>query len=143
MEARRLLETDYSIHFHVFLPSDIIELLEWFALACLPDNDRRGAGDEPGQRRISSAGAEGMSGGKAAKKLVVFDWNGTSLADTAASLASWRFCAKKFGGRPVDLKTYRETIIIPSYRFYSCHGCRGANLRRLKRSWGDVFSSLL
>lgn len=30
-EADRLLETDYSIHFHVFLPSDVRRLLEWFS----------------------------------------------------------------------------------------------------------------
>ena len=30
-EANRLLETDYSIHFHVFLPSDITRLLSWFS----------------------------------------------------------------------------------------------------------------
>ena len=29
-EADRLRETDYSIHFHVFLPSDILQLLRWF-----------------------------------------------------------------------------------------------------------------
>lgn len=29
-EADRLRETDYSIHFHVFLPSDVLGLFEWF-----------------------------------------------------------------------------------------------------------------
>ena len=29
-EAERLRDIDYSIHFHVFLPSDIIRLLNWF-----------------------------------------------------------------------------------------------------------------
>lgn len=36
LEAKRLIETDYSIHFHVFLPSDIIELLQWFSLNVHP-----------------------------------------------------------------------------------------------------------
>lgn len=31
-EADRLLKTDYSIHYHVFLPSDIINLLAWFSV---------------------------------------------------------------------------------------------------------------
>ncbi|MCB0322836.1 MAG: methyltransferase domain-containing protein [Bdellovibrionales bacterium] len=31
IEADRLIETDYSIHFHVFLPSDVIRLLRWFS----------------------------------------------------------------------------------------------------------------
>ncbi len=30
-EAERLIRTDYSIHFHVFLPTDIINLLRWFS----------------------------------------------------------------------------------------------------------------
>lgn len=30
-EADRLIETDYSIHFHVFIPSDILELIHWFS----------------------------------------------------------------------------------------------------------------
>jgi SAM-dependent methyltransferase len=30
-EAKRLIETDYSIHYHVFLPEDIVSLLEWFS----------------------------------------------------------------------------------------------------------------
>ena len=30
-EADRLLKTDYSIHFHVFIPSDIKAMLEWFS----------------------------------------------------------------------------------------------------------------
>jgi SAM-dependent methyltransferase len=29
-EMKRLLDIDYSIHFHVFLPSDIVNLLSWF-----------------------------------------------------------------------------------------------------------------
>jgi len=29
-EAQRLLETDYSIHFHVFMPEDVVDLLLWF-----------------------------------------------------------------------------------------------------------------
>jgi len=31
VEADRLLETDYSIHYHVFLPSDVLRLLNWFS----------------------------------------------------------------------------------------------------------------
>jgi predicted SAM-dependent methyltransferase len=29
-EADRLIETDYSIHFHVFMPEDVVSLLNWF-----------------------------------------------------------------------------------------------------------------
>ena len=30
-EANRLVETDYSIHYHVFTPVDMLKLLEWFS----------------------------------------------------------------------------------------------------------------
>ena len=30
-EADRLLKTDYSIHFHVFLPTDVLNLVRWFS----------------------------------------------------------------------------------------------------------------
>jgi SAM-dependent methyltransferase len=30
IEADRLIETDYSIHFHVFIPTDVINVLSWF-----------------------------------------------------------------------------------------------------------------
>ena len=31
VEADRLVATDYSIHFHVFIPTDVINLLNWFS----------------------------------------------------------------------------------------------------------------
>ena len=57
-------------------------------------------------------------------KLVVFDWNGTILSDTMACMDSDNHLIKFFGGKPVDLKTYRDTVIIPSNSFYARHGCR-------------------
>ena len=36
VEADRLISTDYSIHFHVFLPSDILRLLNWFSANISP-----------------------------------------------------------------------------------------------------------
>ena len=32
VEADRLIETDYSIHYHVFTPADMQELLNWFSV---------------------------------------------------------------------------------------------------------------
>ena len=36
VEADRLVATDYSIHFHVFIPTDIINLLTWFSANVRP-----------------------------------------------------------------------------------------------------------
>lgn len=35
-EAKRLVEEDYSIHYHVFIPSDVTNLLNWFASKVFP-----------------------------------------------------------------------------------------------------------
>lgn len=35
-EARRLLEADCSIHYHVFMPSDIVGLIQWFSSNATP-----------------------------------------------------------------------------------------------------------
>lgn len=56
-------------------------------------------------------------------KLVVFDWNGTLLADTLACMEADNQVLKTFGGTPVTLNEFRKTIIIPSIDFYVQHGC--------------------
>ena len=47
-EAHRLADTDYSIHFHVFLPSDILNLLRWFAANVRPIEIVEGPCQAPG-----------------------------------------------------------------------------------------------
>lgn len=61
-------------------------------------------------------------------KLVVFDWNGTLIADTLACLSADNKILQVMGGREVDLKTYRDTIIIPAKHFYIEHGCSEKDL---------------
>ena len=73
------------------------------------------------------------------KKLVVFDWNGTLLSDTRACMDADNHILKVFGGRPVDLKTYRDTIIIPAINFYVAHGCNREELTNNSQRLGEVF----
>lgn len=35
-EMRNLIKSDYSIHFHVFIPSDVVRMLEWFSANVRP-----------------------------------------------------------------------------------------------------------
>jgi len=72
-------------------------------------------------------------------KLLVFDFNGVLLADTQACMAADNHVIKTFGGRPVDLKVYRDTIIIPSVDFYSAHGCNRKELLKNSKKLGEVF----
>lgn len=55
-------------------------------------------------------------------KLVIFDWNGVLIADTLDSLDADNHVLKAFGGNPVSLKVFRDTITIPSIDFYVQHG---------------------
>ena len=47
-EADRLIATDYSIHFHVFLPSDVLRLLNWFSSNIYPIRILEGPVMSPG-----------------------------------------------------------------------------------------------
>jgi phosphoglycolate phosphatase-like HAD superfamily hydrolase len=72
-------------------------------------------------------------------KLLVFDFNGVLIADTQACMAADNHVIKTFGGKPVDLKVYRDTIIIPSINFYSTHGCNRKELIEKSKKLGEVF----
>jgi phosphoglycolate phosphatase-like HAD superfamily hydrolase len=72
-------------------------------------------------------------------KLVTFDWNGTLLADTRACMDADNHVLKTFGGNPVDLKTYRDTIIIPAIDFYTLHGCDREELEAKYEEVGRTF----
>ncbi len=47
-EAKRLIETDYSIHFHVFMPEDVVNLLQWFSSHVRPIQILEGPHMSPG-----------------------------------------------------------------------------------------------
>ena len=72
-------------------------------------------------------------------KLLVFDFNGVLIADTKACMAADNNVLKTFGGKPVNLKEYRDTIIIPAVNFYSSHGCNREELLRNSKKLGEVF----
>lgn len=72
-------------------------------------------------------------------ELVVFDWNGTVIADTSACMAADNHVVENFGGNPVDLRTYRETIIIPGMDFYVRHGCSRDELLANPDKLGNIF----
>jgi phosphoglycolate phosphatase-like HAD superfamily hydrolase len=72
-------------------------------------------------------------------KTIVFDWNGTLLADTHACWETDNHVLKFFGGKQVNLKTYKDTIIIPSINFYAMHGCNRQRLEIESKKLGEVF----
>ena len=56
------------------------------------------------------------------KKLWVFDWNGTILADTVASWKAGNVALEFYGAKPITLAHHRETFIFPIIPFYEIHG---------------------
>ena len=68
-------------------------------------------------------------------KLVVFDWNGTVIADSKACFEADNQALKKMGGKTVSFREYRKTITIPSKDFYLMHGARKDMLHK----FGEFF----
>lgn len=52
-------------------------------------------------------------------KLVAFDWNGTLLADGAASVRANNMYFHKFGLKPLTLRRYQETFDIPVVNYWT------------------------
>lgn len=74
-------------------------------------------------------------------KLVVFDWNGTLIADSSASAYAVNRVLKSFGGNKVTLKDCRGAVFLPAVDFYAAHGCdRDALLGNMAEA-GRVFHS--
>ena len=72
-------------------------------------------------------------------KLVIFDWNGTLLADAHACLDADNHVLQTFGGKPIDLNTYRKTVVIPAIDFLIQHGCDRNRLIKETKLLGNVF----
>ncbi len=56
------------------------------------------------------------------KKLIVFDWNGTILADTLPCWRASNACLEFFGCAPISLVRYRDTCHFPVIHFYKLNG---------------------
>lgn len=56
------------------------------------------------------------------KKLIVFDWNGTIIADTLPCWRASNACLEFFNVPPISLKRYRETCHFPVIHFYKRNG---------------------
>jgi phosphoglycolate phosphatase len=73
------------------------------------------------------------------KKLIVFDWNGTLLSDTLACVDSVNQVFKTFGRQPINIRTYRKTVDIPSTVFYLQHGFSPKELKKNAKKIAKIF----
>ncbi|MCK6418580.1 MAG: HAD family hydrolase [Alphaproteobacteria bacterium] len=56
-------------------------------------------------------------------KLLVFDWNGTILADTVPAWAASNILLEFHGAQPISLQKFRATFHFPVIHFYKLNGC--------------------
>ena len=56
------------------------------------------------------------------RKLIVFDWNGTLLADTIPSWRASNECLKLFGQPEISLAKFRDTFDFPVIHYYTRNG---------------------
>jgi len=75
------------------------------------------------------------------KKLWVFDWNGTILADTMPSWKAGNVCLEFYGAKAISLKKHRETFIFPILPFYELHGVSAQKVLERHDEGNDVFQS--
>ncbi|PIZ50848.1 hypothetical protein COY27_05710 [Candidatus Woesearchaeota archaeon CG_4_10_14_0_2_um_filter_33_13] len=62
-------------------------------------------------------------------KLVIFDWNGTIIADTEAVREADNYLIKKFGGKKPTYQEYVATECNSSIEFYVRYGCKNKELK--------------
>jgi len=72
-------------------------------------------------------------------KLVVFDWNATLFADTAATFESSSRVVKAYGGKGITLKQFRTSFGVPVMDFYIANGCSKALLRKNPETASAMF----
>ena len=74
-------------------------------------------------------------------KLFVFDWNGTLLADTAASWKASNICLNFYGAPSISLARFRETFNFPVLKFYEDNGVPAEKVLERKDEGNHVFQS--
>lgn len=75
------------------------------------------------------------------KKLFVFDWNGTLLADTRPSWRAGNDCLEFYGAKHISLQRHRETFTFPIIPFYELNGVSEAEVLERRDEGNKVFQS--
>lgn len=74
------------------------------------------------------------------QKAVIFDWNGTILADTRLCLASLNKTLSTFGVSPVSLPAYQDAYVVPFVHMYKRFGCDEGELRERQKELFETFA---
>ncbi len=72
-------------------------------------------------------------------KLVVFDWNGTIIADTKMAWRASNLCLEFYGVPPISLQRQRETFDFPIIHYYKRNGVCIDKLLETKEKASEIF----
>lgn len=75
------------------------------------------------------------------QKLIIFDWNGTILADTIPALKASNICLNFFDRPSISMATFRQTFDFPVIKFYEAHGVSLNQMLAKKEESNVLFQS--
>ncbi|MCB1782826.1 MAG: HAD family hydrolase [Alphaproteobacteria bacterium] len=75
------------------------------------------------------------------RKLAVFDWNGTLIADTIPAWHASNKCLAFYGQAPISLARQRETFDFPILHYYKRNGCPIDKVLETKGEANEIFQS--
>lgn len=73
------------------------------------------------------------------RKLAIFDWNGTLIADTKPAWVASNACLAFYGRPPITLKQQRETFDFPVIHYFKRNGCNIDEVLRTKEESNAIF----
>lgn len=77
------------------------------------------------------------------KQAVIFDWNGTLLADTKLAVAATNAATRLLGAKPATVQRYQKEYSMPLRQMYVNLGCDEQELNRrldeVFRVWGEHY----
>lgn len=76
------------------------------------------------------------------RKLAIFDWNGTLIADTKIAWVASNACLEFYGVPPITLKKQRETFDFPIIHYYKRNGCDIDRVLQTRTQANEIFQGL-
>lgn len=76
------------------------------------------------------------------RKLAIFDWNGTLIADTKLAWIASNACLDFYGVSPISLKRQRETFDFPIIHYYKRNGCDIDRVLETREQANEIFQTL-
>ncbi|MDH5721744.1 MAG: HAD hydrolase-like protein [Alphaproteobacteria bacterium] len=73
------------------------------------------------------------------RKLAIFDWNGTLIADTRPAWIASNYCLEFYGVGPISFQQQLETFDFPILHYFKRNGCDIDKVLATKEQSNDIF----